>query len=161
MLSQFSFRKWTMALVICFILFAMFPLCGWTGNGEREKDEKHVNDPRSCPYSPENPLDINRASRDELMLLPLEVKDIETILFHRKYISFFTSVYEIRKLPGFDSEKFERIKRSYSLNFPRKRMRCLNGWMLFTIKYRAGQHLKARMKPWLTSGSTLRRLRLM
>ncbi len=59
---------------------------------------------------PDQQLDINRASLDELLSLPISEEDALTLWNYREYTSYFRSIYEIRRLPGFDQRKFDRIK---------------------------------------------------
>lgn len=60
--------------------------------------------------TPLRQLDINRATLEELRSLPIEEQDALTLYEYREYTSYFNSIYEIRKLPGFDQRKFDRIK---------------------------------------------------
>ncbi len=55
-------------------------------------------------------VDINRATLDEIRSLPIDEQDAQTLYEYREYTSYFKSIYEIRKLPGFDQGKFDRIK---------------------------------------------------
>jgi DNA uptake protein ComE-like DNA-binding protein len=88
---------------------------GWAEDGSDDLPPSS-----ECPYTIENPVDLNRASPDALRLLPLDEKDIETILFHRTYISYFKSIYDLLQLPNFDQEKFERIKPVVFVEYPEK-----------------------------------------
>jgi len=55
-------------------------------------------------------LDINRATLEEIRSLPIDEQDALTLYEFREYTSYFESIYDIRKLPGFDQRKFDRIK---------------------------------------------------
>ncbi len=59
---------------------------------------------------PSQQLDINRASLEELGALPIDPEQVETLWEYREYTSYFESIYEIRRLPGFDQRTFDRIK---------------------------------------------------
>ncbi len=58
----------------------------------------------------EEQLDLNQASFEEIMKLPISIEDARAIWEHREYISYFNSVYEIRALPGFTQVEFDKIK---------------------------------------------------
>lgn len=59
---------------------------------------------------PTQMLDINRATLEEIRSLPIDEQDALTLYEYREYTSYFKSIYDIRKLPGFDQRKFDRIK---------------------------------------------------
>jgi DNA uptake protein ComE-like DNA-binding protein len=59
---------------------------------------------------PTQQLDINRASLEELETLPIDSNQAQTLWEYREYTSYFESIYEIRRLPGFDQGTFDRIK---------------------------------------------------
>jgi DNA uptake protein ComE-like DNA-binding protein len=55
-------------------------------------------------------LDLNRASLEEIKKLPIPEEDAETIWSYREYHAYFSSVYDLRKLPGFTQEELDRLK---------------------------------------------------
>jgi len=55
-------------------------------------------------------VDINKASLEEIRKLPVSEEDAETIWYYREFRSYYTSVYEIRKLPGITQEEFDLLK---------------------------------------------------
>ena len=56
------------------------------------------------------PLDLNKATLEEIEDLPISSEDAGVIYDFKTYIKFFESVYELRSLPGFNQEKFDRIR---------------------------------------------------
>jgi DNA uptake protein ComE-like DNA-binding protein len=60
--------------------------------------------------APVQQLDINRATLNQIRTLPIDEQDALTLYEFREYTSYFESIYDIRKLPGFDQRKFDRIK---------------------------------------------------
>jgi len=62
-------------------------------------------------YSGSNQLDINRATYEEILLLPISVGQAEVLYERVHYGEYLTSIYQIRALPEFDQETFDRIKR--------------------------------------------------
>lgn len=59
---------------------------------------------------PAQQVDINRATLEEIRSLPIDEQDALTLFEYREYTSYFESIYDIRKLPGFNQRKFDRIK---------------------------------------------------
>jgi DNA uptake protein ComE-like DNA-binding protein len=79
-------------------IFFLLPVGAGTARGEEA----------STPPVPM--LDINRASLEEIQALPIDQQDALTLYEYREYTAYFKSIYEIRKLPGFDQRKFDRLK---------------------------------------------------
>ncbi len=61
-------------------------------------------------YSPNNQLDINRATYQQIRLLPITEQQAQTLYERVHYGEYLNSIYQIRELPGFDQETFNRIK---------------------------------------------------
>ncbi len=62
------------------------------------------------PYTPENQLDINHTTRQEIEKLPLTSEDALSIYNYLYYCSYLESIYDLRKIPQIDQEEFNRIK---------------------------------------------------
>ena len=59
-------------------------------------------------------LDLNRATLEEIKVLPVSSEMAETIWRYREYRTFYGSVYDLIDLPGMTMEDFLRIKPSYN-----------------------------------------------
>ncbi|MBD3367591.1 MAG: hypothetical protein GF405_05400 [Candidatus Eisenbacteria bacterium] len=55
-------------------------------------------------------LDLNRATLDEIMELPISEEAARAIWHYREFRAYFESVYEVRALDDLTAEEFERIK---------------------------------------------------
>jgi hypothetical protein len=58
----------------------------------------------------EEPLDLNRASLEEIMKLPVSEDVARAIWEKKEFRSYFTSVYELRELPGIDQALLNKLK---------------------------------------------------
>jgi len=88
-------RRCVLAILVLAFVFALSPIRA------RAQEE----------YVPaERQLDINRATLEQIRTLPIDEQDAMTLWQYREYTSYFKSIYDIRKLSGFDQEKFDRIK---------------------------------------------------
>jgi hypothetical protein len=58
----------------------------------------------------EEPLDLNRATLEEIRKLPVS-EDVARAIWERKeFRSYYTSVYELKELPGIDQKKLNELK---------------------------------------------------
>ncbi|MBD3232920.1 MAG: hypothetical protein GF315_04275 [candidate division Zixibacteria bacterium] len=64
----------------------------------------------ATPYSEDNQLDINRATYEEIKKLPITEEQTQVLYERVRFGDYLTSIYQIRELPGFDQETFDRIK---------------------------------------------------
>ncbi len=64
----------------------------------------------AAPAAAVDQLDLNQASFEEIARLPISEEDARTIWNHREYRAYFSSIYELRKLPGITQEEFNRVK---------------------------------------------------
>jgi hypothetical protein len=64
----------------------------------------------AAPAGAVEQLDLNQASFEEIARLPISEEDARTIWNYREYRAYFSSIYEIRKLPGIDQSEFEQLK---------------------------------------------------
>ena len=55
-------------------------------------------------------LDLNRASLEEIMKLPIPAEDAEAIWRHKEYYSYFQSVYDLLKIPGVSQVELDTLK---------------------------------------------------
>ena len=58
----------------------------------------------------EEPLDLNRATLEEIMKLPVSEKTARAIWERKEFRSYFTTVYELRELPGIGQAELNRLK---------------------------------------------------
>jgi len=65
---------------------------------------------RTTPYTPDDQLDLNKASLEQLLSLPLEAEDARAIYEWRRRHGPFQSVYGLRRIEQIDGAEFERIK---------------------------------------------------
>ncbi len=56
------------------------------------------------------PIDLNSASLEEIMELPLPPEDARAIYEYREFRSYFESVYDLMKVPGIDARDLETLK---------------------------------------------------
>ena len=56
------------------------------------------------------PIDLNRASLEEIKQLPLPEDDALAIYEYREFRAYFESVYDLMKVPGIDAEELEALK---------------------------------------------------
>ncbi len=61
-------------------------------------------------YTPQNQLDINHATLQEIEKLPISRADALSIYNYIYYRSYLGSIYDLRQIPQIDQEKFNRIK---------------------------------------------------
>lgn len=64
----------------------------------------------AAPIDAVGQLDLNRATLEEIKKLPISDDDAETIWWHREYHQYYSSIYDLLKLPGLTQEEFERLK---------------------------------------------------
>ncbi len=69
-------------------------------------------------YSLQNQLDINKASFQQIQLLPISYKACEDIYTYLLNYKGFTSVYDLRKIKDISAEKFEEIKPMVEITKP-------------------------------------------
>jgi DNA uptake protein ComE-like DNA-binding protein len=67
-------------------------------------------DPPPTPYNFENQLDLNRATLEEIRLLPVPEDVAKAIWDHRTYVSFFTNVYDLLQVEGVTPELLVLLK---------------------------------------------------
>ncbi len=58
----------------------------------------------------EFPIDLNSATLEEIMQLPIPPEHAKAIYEYREYRSYFKSVYDLMKVPGIDAEELEILK---------------------------------------------------
>jgi len=58
----------------------------------------------------EFPIDLNSASLEEIMQLPIPPEDARAIYEYREFRSYFKSVYDLMKVPGIDAQELEVLK---------------------------------------------------
>jgi len=58
----------------------------------------------------EEPLDLNRATLEEIMKLPVSEESARAIWERKEFRSYFTSVYELRELPGIGQKELNILK---------------------------------------------------
>ena len=58
----------------------------------------------------EEKIDLNRATLDEIMSLPIPQEVAESIYEHIYFESYLGSVYELRDIPGMTQELFNTIR---------------------------------------------------
>ena len=56
------------------------------------------------------PIDLNSASLEEIMELPLPPEDARAVYEYREFRSYFESVYDLMKVPGIDARDLETLK---------------------------------------------------
>ncbi|NOG45539.1 MAG: hypothetical protein HND50_09920 [Calditrichaeota bacterium] len=61
-------------------------------------------------YSPENQLDINKATQEEISALPISEELAERIYQHITYRGYLQSIYDLRKIEGIDQDLFDTLK---------------------------------------------------
>ena len=61
-------------------------------------------------YSPQNQLDLNHATREQISRLPIPDAVAQRIYEHILYRGYFSSIYELNRIPGLTKDDFERIK---------------------------------------------------
>ncbi|MFH1502065.1 MAG: hypothetical protein ABIG03_03365 [Candidatus Eisenbacteria bacterium] len=55
-------------------------------------------------------LDLNRASLEEIRELPISEEDAWAIWWHKEYHSYYTNIYDLRKLSGITQEEMNILK---------------------------------------------------
>jgi len=65
---------------------------------------------QSTPYSDKNQLDLNHASYEEIIRLPLSKAVAQKLYNHVLYRGYFKSIYDLQKVPGINQILFERLK---------------------------------------------------
>ena len=65
---------------------------------------------QEIPYSYENQLDINNASFEEIIKLPVSEEIAERIYDRITYQGPFGSIYQLRAIEGIDQELFLKLK---------------------------------------------------
>ncbi len=58
----------------------------------------------------DEPLDLNQATLEEIMKLPIDAADARAIWEHREYRAYFSSIYELRTIPGVTQEELDALK---------------------------------------------------
>ncbi len=58
----------------------------------------------------EFPIDLNSASLEEIMQLPIPPQDARAIYEYREFRSYFKSIYDLMKVPGIDAQELEVLK---------------------------------------------------
>ena len=56
------------------------------------------------------PIDLNSASLDEIMELPLPPEKAQAIYEYREFRAYFDNVYDLMKVPGIDAKDLETLK---------------------------------------------------
>jgi DNA uptake protein ComE-like DNA-binding protein len=56
------------------------------------------------------PLDLNQATLEEIMKLPIDAEDAQAIWEYREYRAYFSSIYELRTIPGITQEELNALK---------------------------------------------------
>jgi len=85
--------SWLIALLL-FCGFAVLPISGQTAEG----------------YSIDNQLDINNASYEEILRLPVSPAIAERLYDHIQYSGAFTSIFQLREIEGISQRVLLRIK---------------------------------------------------
>ena len=57
----------------------------------------------------DEPLDLNQATLEEIMKLPIDAADARAIWEHREYRAYFSSIYELRTIPGVTQEELDAL----------------------------------------------------
>jgi DNA uptake protein ComE-like DNA-binding protein len=61
-------------------------------------------------WAAEFPIDLNSATLEEMMELPLPPEDVRAIYEYREFQSYFESVYDLMKVRGIDAKDLETLK---------------------------------------------------
>lgn len=64
-----------------------------------------------------NRIDINKADLNELLMLPISERQAYAIYEYRTYISFFESIYDLRKIPEIDQRTLLKIRPLISVSY--------------------------------------------
>ena len=64
----------------------------------------------SAAFAAEFPIDLNSASLEEILELPVPREDAEAIYRYREFRAYFTSVYDLMKVEGIDVADLETLK---------------------------------------------------
>lgn len=71
--------------------------------------------PPPCAAAGEQ-LDLNRATLEEIMQLPISEEDARTLWYYKEYRNYYSSIYDLLKLPGITQKEFLVIKPLVRIN---------------------------------------------
>jgi DNA uptake protein ComE-like DNA-binding protein len=90
-----------------------------------------------CCLAAETPIDLNSASLEEIMQLPIPPDEARAIYDYREYRSYFNSVYDLMKVKGIDAKdlavlkplvRIEPVKRDYFAERMSETQRAIRSW---------------------------------